>query len=145
MEALRYTDAAPGSRKKEKKGGGRLLGRHGLGHLWRNKKRTFLVLCSLTLGLVLMSFFYAKNASFDVEKYLLDLSVADFQLDDATNQSADGYDPNSQTIQQSLLDQLNRLGTVEATGRLYAQEVSLPVSQKAAENLSTYYTQDRLD
>lgn len=84
-----------------------------------------------------MSFFYAKNASFDVEKYLLDLSVADFQLDDATNQSADGYDPNSQTIQQSLLDQLNRLGTVEATGRLYAQEVSLPVSQKAAENLST--------
>ena len=114
-------------------------------NLWRNKKRTFLVLCSLTLGLVLMSFFYAKNASFDVEKYLLDLSVADFQLDDATNQSADGYDPNSQTIQQSLLDQLNRLGTVEATGRLYAQEVSLPVSQKAAENLSTYYTQDRLD
>lgn len=71
--------------------------------------------------------------------------MADFQLDDATNQSADGYDPNSQTIQQSLLDQLNRLGTVEATGRLYAQEVSLPVSQKAAENLSTYYTQDRLD
>lgn len=56
-----------------------------------------------------------------------------------------GYDPNSQTIQQSLLEQLNRLGTVEATGRLYAQEVSLPVSQKAAENLSTYYTQDRLD
>ena len=146
VEALRYTDAAPGSRKKEKKGRrGASLAAMAWANLWRNKKRTFLVLCSLTLGLVLMSFFYAKNASFDVEKYLLDLSVADFQLDDATNQSADGYDPNSQTIQQSLLDQLNRLGTVEATGRLYAQEVSLPVSQKAAENLSTYYTQDRLD
>ena len=32
VEALRYTDAAPGSRKKEKKrAAGRLLGRHGLG------------------------------------------------------------------------------------------------------------------
>ena len=43
VEALRYTDAAPGSRKKEKKGRrGASLAAMAWANLWRNKKRTFL-------------------------------------------------------------------------------------------------------
>ena len=53
------------------------------------------MICSLTLGLTLMSGFYAKNASFDMDKYLEWLTIADFQLDEVT--SGDymaGYNPH---------------------------------------------------
>ena len=82
-----------GIRRKSKKSenGASLMGM-AWSNLWRNRKRTVLVILSLTLGMVLMSFFYAKNASFDMEKYLIDLSAADFQIDDAANQRAEGYD-----------------------------------------------------
>ena len=49
-------------------------------NLGRNRKRTVTVICSLTLGLVLLSCFYAKNAAFDMEKYLAELTIADFEL-----------------------------------------------------------------
>ena len=65
-----------------------------LANLGRNKKRTVTVVCSLTLGLVLLSCFYAQNAAFDMEKYLADLTLADFELSEATSEDYfNGYDP----------------------------------------------------
>ena len=103
-----------------------------------------MVICSLTLGLVLMSFFYAKNASFDVEKYLMDLTVADYEIDDATNNISSGYDPASQTINDELLSDIEALGTVEQTGRLYSRQVNFTINEQTRNNLKTYYTEERL-
>ena len=114
-------------------------------NLWRNRKRTVMVVCSLTLGLVLMSYFYASNASFDMDKYLMDLTVADFQIDDATNSAVSGYDPASQTIGEDLLSEIRSLDTLEAEGRLYSKETSMPLSKEAQDNFTSYYTQDILD
>ena len=114
-------------------------------NLWRNKKRTVMVVCSLTLGLVLMSYFYASNASFDMDKYLMDLTVADFQIDDATNSAVSGYDPASQTIGDDLLSEIRNLDTLEAEGRLYSKGTSMPLSKEAQDNFTSYYTQDILD
>ena len=84
IEALRMSDADSSSKKKTKRRvetppwprwPGPTCG--------RNKKRTITVICSLTLGLVLLSSFYAKNAAFDMDKYLADLILADFELSDA--------------------------------------------------------------
>lgn len=146
IEALRYTDADSGIRRKSKKSenGASLMGM-AWSNLWRNRKRTVLVILSLTLGMVLMSFFYAKNASFDMEKYLIDLSAADFQIDDAANQRAEGYDPSSQTISEGLIADISGLEGIEGTGRLYSQEVSMPLSAKARENYRTFYTEEALE
>lgn len=145
MEALRYTDADPNYKKKTKKSkGGASLYEMALANLWRNRKRTVMVICSLTLGLVLMSFFYAKNASFDVEKYLMDLTVADYEIDDATNNISSGYDPASQTINDELLSDIEALGTVEQTGRLYSRQVNFTINEQTRNNLKTYYTEERL-
>lgn len=137
IEALRYTDASDNVRKKRKKtkNGASLYGM-AWGNLWRNRKRTVMVLCSLTLGLVLMSYFYAKNASFDVEKYLMDLTVADYEIYDTTG--------NGQAISDTLLADIAALGTVEATGRLYSAEVELTLSEQAKNNLRAFYTDERL-
>lgn len=146
MEALRYTDIdTNGYKKKSKKTkNGASLSGMAWANLWRNRKRTIIVVCSLTLGLVLMSFFYAKNASFDVEKYLMDLTVADYEIDDATNNISSGYNPESKTISNELLSDIDRVGTVEATGYLFSQQVDLTLSEQARNNLKSYYTEERL-
>ena len=103
-----------------------------------------LVLCSFTLGLVLMCFFYAKNASFDVEKYLLDMAVADYEIDDATNSAPGGYDPDSRTICADLLSDIEALEP-EVEGRLYSRQTELTLSEQVRKNLSGYYTAERLE
>lgn len=146
MEALRYTDADSSVKRKVKKTKkGASLAGMAWANLWRNKKRTVMVICSLTLGLVLMSFFYAKNASFDVEKYLMDLVVADFQIDDATNELASGYDPQNQTISSELITDIFMLEGSKENGRLYSREVAMTLSEQACNNLRNFYTQDRLE
>lgn len=146
MEALRYTDADTSVKKKQKTSKkGASIAAMAWSNLWRNRKRTVMVVCSLTLGLVLMSYFYASNASFDMDKYLMDLTVADFQIDDATNSAVSGYDPASQTIGNDLLSDIRSLDTLEAEGRLYSKETSMPLSKEAQDNFTSYYTQDILD
>lgn len=146
IEALRYTDADTEVKLQVKKSKtGASLAKMAWSNLGRNRKRTFLVISSLTLGLVLMSYFYAKNASFDVEKYLIDMCVADFQIDDATNQIADGYDPESNTIQQELVDQVTEMEAFEKGGRLYSRQIPMLLSDRTCENIRSYYTQERLD
>ena len=146
MEALRYTDADTSVKKKQKKSKkGASIAAMAWSNLWRNRKRTIMVVCSLTLGLVLMSYFYASNASFDMDKYLMDLTVADFQIDDATNSAVSGYDPASQTIGEDLLSKIRSLDTLEAEGRLYSKGTSMPLSKEAQDNFTSYYTQDILD
>lgn len=146
MEALRYTDADSSVKRKVKKTKkGASLAGMAWANLWRNKRRTVMVICSLTLGLVLMSFFYAKNASFDVEKYLMDLVVADFQIDDATNELASGYDPQNQTISNELINDIFMLEGSKENGHLYSREVAMTLSEQACNNLRNFYTQDRLE
>lgn len=149
VEALRYTDAdsSAANRKKKSRKSKNGAALHGMAwaNLWRNRKRTVMVICSLTLGLVLMSFFYAKNASFDLEKYLMDLTVADYEIDDAANNLSGGYDPESHTISDALLADIAALGAVEAEGRLYSGQAQLCLSEQTKHNLCEYYTAERLE
>lgn len=146
IEALRYTDGDGGAKKKSRKReNGSTLSGMAWANLWRNPKRTFLVIGSLTLGMVLMSFFYAKNVSFDMEKYLIEFAASDFQIDDATNENAAGYDPASCTIGESLVADILAQEGMEGTGRLYCREVSMPVSEQACENFQTFYTEEALE
>ena len=150
IESLRYTDADSTAHRYRKNKqykhtkNGASLSAMAWANLWRNRKRTVMVLCSLTLGLVLMSFFYAKNASFDVEKYLLDLTVADYQIDDTIRNRSREDVLFDGTISDALLADIDALGTIEATGRLYAAEVELAPSSQARENLKAFYTEERL-
>jgi len=148
IEALRYTDNNTSYHKNKKKSkNGASLQRMAWANLWRNRKRTLMVICSLTLGLVLMSYFYAKNVSFDVEKYLMDLTVADYEIEDATNNIAEGYNPESKTISNAMLKDIMGLkesSAVEATGRLYSKQEQLFLSEQTKRNLIDFYNEERL-
>lgn len=144
MEALRYTDAGTASNRKIKKStGGASISKMALANLGRNKKRTITVICSLTLGLVLLSCIYAKNASFDIDKYMSQTVISDFEVEDSSISSTFGtYNPYGTTISPELVQKIDGLSGLEATGRLYSQVFIHKIGASALSNIQTYYNAD---
>lgn len=146
IEALRMSDAADkGKRKVKKRRGKASLGQMAWSNLWRNKKRTITVICSLSLGLVLLSCFYAKDAAFDMEKYLSELTIADFELTDSSSEDYNnGYDPQGTTLTEELIEEMESARGVEVAGHQYSHTVSWQMDEGTRSNVSRYYTEDRL-
>jgi len=144
MEALRYTDTDTGSKRKTKKStGGASIPKMALANLGRNKKRTVTVICSLTLGLVLLSCIYAKNASFDIDKYMSQTVISDFEVEDSSISSTFGtYNPYGTTISPELVWEIEGLAGLEATGRLYSQVFTHKMGASVLENIQVYYNAD---
>lgn len=145
MEALRYNDVQRGNRASKKRSGSASLTALAWMNLGRNRKRTVTVICSLTLGLTLMSVFYAKNAAFDMEKYLADLTLADFQIDEVTSEEyLRGYDPYGDTLNEDLIAQAAAVDGLEGIGVVYSHETQIDVNEQTIANLQEYYTDDIL-
>lgn len=144
MEALRYTDAGTGGKRKIKKStGGASIPKMALANLGRNKKRTVTVICSLTLGLVLLSCVYAKNASFDIDKYMSQTVISDFEVEDSSISSVFGtYNPYGTTISPELVQKIEGLKGLEATGHLYSQLLTHEIGASALANIQAYYSAD---
>ncbi len=146
VEALRMNDAdTPGKRKRKRGQIGASLAGMAWANLGRNRKRTITVICSLSLGLVLLSCFYAKNAAFDMEKYLADLTIADFTMEDATSENyIGGYDPHGTTLGGDLVQELEAMEGVEAVGHQYSHQFVWQFDDRTAENLRGFYTEEML-
>lgn len=120
VEAVRYTDVGAG-KKKQKKGraGGKafLMAKANLG---RNKKKTFLVVISMTLAVILLEFTYTFTVGFDMDKYLNKWVVSDFILSEApyfqvgANQ---GQTPLS--LPQEDIENIKKGGEITEDGRIY--------------------------
>ncbi len=146
IEALRSSDADGKNTKKRKSGErGASLAGMAWANLGRNKKRTVTVVCSLTLGLVLLSCFYARNAAFDMEKYLSDLTIADFTLTDATSEDyLGGYNPRGTTLNRELTEHLETQEGLEAVGHLYSGRLDWQLDDQTAANIDAFYTEEML-
>ena len=146
MEALRYNDVQRGGRSGKKRSGSASLPALAWSNLGRNKKRTVTVICSLTLGLTLMSAFYAKNAAFDMEKYLGELVLSDFQIDQATSEEyMKGYDPYGDTLNTELTMQVAALEGLEGIGYEYTHETEISLSEQTIVNMQDFYTEEVLE
>ena len=141
------SDAAITSKKKSKRtrNGASVTGM-AWANLGRNKKRTVTVICSLTLGLVLLSCFYAKDAAFDMEKYLSELTISDFQLDDSSSTDyIGGYDPHGSTLNAELVASVEGLAGLEAIGHQYSHQFELTLDDETVQNIDAFYIQEMLD
>lgn len=144
VEALRMSDASGKSKKRRRKESASLASM-AWANLGRNQKRTITVLCSLTLGLVLLSCFYAKNAAFDMEKYLADLTIADFELSDATSEDyINGYNPRGTTLNRELVEAMESFEGVEETGYQYSAQFVWKMDEQTVKNLEGFYTEEML-
>ena len=145
VEALRMNDADGKSKKSKRKKEQTSLASMAWANLGRNKKRTITVICSLTLGLVLLSCFYAKNAAFDMEKYLANLTIADFELSDVTSEDyIGGYNPKGDTLNETLVETLESFEGVESTGHQYSTQFTWKMGEQTTKNLQGFYTEEML-
>lgn len=146
IEALRYTATSSiGNKKTKKTRNHTTINAMAWSNLGRNKKRTVTVICSLTLSLVLLSCIYAKNVAFDLEKYLSELAIADFMAEDVTsNDYRNGYNPAGNTISPEVVKKIASLDGLENTGKLYSHHTEILLTQQATDNLSNFYTAERL-
>lgn len=146
MEALRYNDSDNSEKRKIKKtNNGAKLSKMALSNLGRNKKRTITVICSLTLGLVLLTGINAKNASFDIDKYMSHMVISDFEVKDSSIATLfDTYNPYGTTISNNLVSQINDLQGLENKGQLYSQVVHHKISSSTLANIKNYYNEERI-
>lgn len=143
IDALRYNDTVRIGRGRKRRHNSASLAALAWSNLGRNRKRTVTVICSLTLGLTLMSCFYAKNASFDMDKYLEGLTIADYQIDEITSETyMTGYDPQSDTLEGELLSLVESMDGLEQMGHLYSHETQIALSEQTIANIEGFYTDD---
>lgn len=88
IEAVRYTESGAGVfwRKDaagKKSTGGAKICRMALSNLGRNRKRTLLVILSMTLSLVLLNTVFTLSNGFDIEKYVAKFVGKDFVISTA--------------------------------------------------------------
>ncbi len=119
VEAVRYTDNDSGSKKilKKSKNGGR-PGRMALANLGRNKRRTLLVILSLSLSVVLTNTVFTLSQSIDLDKTLEKFSDSDFLIGHA-DLFNNRYSGEESALSESFIAAVSTQEGFETGGRLY--------------------------
>lgn len=124
VEAVRYTDQ--GKKKKQKKStdGGK-LGRMALSNLGRNKKRTTIVIVSLSLAVVLLNSVFSVTSSFDMDTYLKKFITTDATIANAVYynygyMTTDADEIDTMNLSESFIKACEEQDGFEQGGRIYA-------------------------
>lgn len=125
VEAVRYTDAAGGRRRKKRSTKGKAIPM-AFANLGRNKKKTILVVLSMTLAVVLMQLTYTLAIGFDMDKYLRPWVVSDFILGDASYfQSNIDYSIPLPSVSEEDIQKIDQSGKVTESGRIYGHQLNI--------------------
>ncbi len=119
VEAVRYTDNTNTKKKKRKSRGGVKIGSMAAANLGRNKKRTALVIVSMSLSLVLFNTIYTMSLGFDMDKYLSTFVETDFFVSHA-NLINYAYSGEEDTVTDSTISAIETQNGFKEGGRFYA-------------------------
>ncbi len=119
VEAVRYTESdSAGKLKKQRNTRGAKVTQMAFANMSRNKKRTVLVVISLSLSLILMNVVVTLSQSISMDKYLSTFNDTDFLIAHADYFNNDFYGPENAVTEQFIEAVQNQEGFEEG-GRLY--------------------------
>ncbi|WP_010503630.1 ABC transporter permease [Paenibacillus elgii] len=119
IEAVKYTDGNPKNRVKLKKStGGAKMPRMALSNLGRNKKRSVLVVISLSLSLILLNTAFTLSRSVDMDKFLSKVHDTDFLIAHADYFQED-FTGSENATSESYIQVVQAQPGFEKGGRLY--------------------------
>ena len=119
VEAVRFTDVNPKMKSKPKRTvKGAKMPRMALANLGRNKKRSVLVIISLSLGLTLLNTVFTLSQSIDMDKFLSKFVDTDFLAAHADYFNNDFSGPINQTS-ESMIEAIQAQPGFQEGGRLY--------------------------
>ena len=124
IEAIRYTEndtAAFGKRRaKDKKSThGAKLHFMALANLGRNRKRTVLVIVSMTLSLVLFNTVFTLSSGFDIDKYIAKFMDTDFVISNAEFFQYQ-VEKGEHDLSDTFIEAVRQNSSFEDGGRLYS-------------------------
>jgi putative ABC transport system permease protein len=131
MEAVRYTGLwHSGKRKTKKSTKGVKLYKMAFSNIFRNKKKAFVVIVSISLSMILLSSVYTIVSGFDMDKYLSGRAGTDFTIGDAAfyRWRFEEEDPNAVT--EELCNEIEQLAGVEGIGKLYNRQIIIPTTDE---------------
>ncbi len=138
VEAVRYTDVSvkrTATLKKSTRGA--KMPRMALANLGRNKKRTVLVLMSLSLSLVLLNTVFTLSQSIDMDKFLSKFVDTDFLLAHADYFQNDFYGFENQTT-ETFIQAVKTQPGFEEGGRLYSGREKMFAVEDEKNTTQTY-------
>lgn len=119
VEATKYTEVLMKSGKKIKKSiDGTKVYKMALYNIERNKKKTAIVIISISLSLILLNSVYTFTNSFDMDKYLSKNVVSDFMVGHANYFNYHFYSEGD-VVSEELIKTVNNLDYIEDAGRVY--------------------------
>lgn len=145
VEAVRYTNVVTTSGKKTKRGsGGAKISRMAWSNLFRSRKKTALVIASLSIGLILFNIVYTYVNSFDVNKFLESHINGDFLIADTDYFNLTKLHAPSYTVDEELLSDVETLDGVQEIAKVYYEQgfEKVETEGKIRQKINDYYRND---
>lgn len=130
VEALRVSDGQMKIKRTKKRNRGISLPMMALGNIGRNKRKTCLVVASLSLGLIILNAAYSMAEGFDMEKYLDRMISHDFVVGDVSNFTVYSAYANQATLSDEFLSGLSESEGLELLARIFFQENQFAMDEK---------------
>ncbi|MCM1135603.1 MAG: ABC transporter permease [Clostridium sp.] len=112
IEAVRYVENIQ-YKKKEKKSARVSMGRMAMANLGRNKRKTVLVIASLSLSLILLNGTYALVKGFSFDQYVRDYLLTDMQVSHFSTVNLSASERDYQAITPEVFSHLENVPSVE--------------------------------
>lgn len=145
IEAIRYTENdtlafTKGKKKNKESTQGAKIHRMALANLGRNRKRTILVIVSMTLSLVLFNTVFTLSSGFDIEKYVSKFVNKDFIISSADyfNYS---FGNSGIYLSESFINAVQQQDAYDDGGRIYTGNL-LEEQYSAETDTVTNYNKD---
>lgn len=120
VEAVRYTEQGA-SRKKQYKnsdGGGKIY-KMAFSNLARNKKKTAIVIISMSLSLILLNSVYTLTTGFDMNKYLSKFLTSDYVIGHANYFNNNRFRTENDVVSEKIIDNINAQEGIKGAGRIF--------------------------
>lgn len=130
VEATKYTEAVQ-IRKKRRATRGAKVHQMAFANLGRNKRKTVLVVISLSLSVVLLNFLVTFTGGFDMEKYLAKQTCADFIV---SSTDYFRYNYSSSYISQEQIEQIEENTSPSLSGCGYTLTGYVPYGWMSEEH-----------
>lgn len=147
IEAIRYTEGDTSAYrdhandKKHTSRNGAKIPRMALSNLGRNKKRTILVITSMTLSIVLLNTVFTLSSGFDVDKYITKFVQSDFVISTSDYFNFQ-FESSEYDLSESLLQSVVTQTGFEDGGRLYTTRSLEEGFSAENENITGFNTDD---
>lgn len=130
VEAVRYTGAVIGKKKIKKSSNGARLHKMAFSNIFRNRKKAFVVIISLSISMILLNCVYTVVTGFDMDKYLSRKVGSDFSIGDASFYRWIFEESNTNAVTEELCNEIEEIPVVKGVNKLYNKQINIPIDDK---------------